>query len=1099
MKKLALLVLAFAVAESVCLAQFTSSMQGVIQDPSRAVIPGASVSLRNTQTGIVTSGKSSTEGVYQFVSLQPGNYELTAKADGFQTVTVQVVLITSQTADVNVTLPVMSTSQKIQVLASATDLDTADSRIEATITTQPLEDLPMKGRNVYALAAVAPGVTGLMSGSLSAQTAGESEAPDNFSPAKIVNISANGRGFVGNQFVVDGLDVGGNIVQGSVDLSPNPDAIDEIAVQTDTFSAENGKGSSLVIAITTKSGTNQFHGTGSYFFSDQDLWARTEFTNKYYPFSRNDLSGVVGGPIVKNKTFFLASVELLRSRVTQATGITTYESPQFVNWATQNYPNSIGTKLLTAYPITNVATTGTLLTASNVFGSTCGTPATSGIPCDLAMVDEGVIEPSPYRNGLQFGLRLDQYLNNGKDRIFGNYMRATLDTQNPAFRTGMGSDNTNDTWGVQLNYTHTFSPTLINEAAAGMTYVNGLDVASGPFQIPDITINQQAQGIGVGWGPGLFAQRNYNWRDVLNLVRGSHTVRFGVQGWHGWDAALWQKLYSRPTFGFNNLLDLVQDQPFSEGEVAYDPLTGQETPLRYMGGLSGEGVFVQDQWKAKANLSLSMGIRWDDFGNPHGENGFKYSNIFLGQGSTTDEQFANASVFASQNAFASRMDTNFSPRLGVAWDPSRNGRWSIRGGVGVFHDWVTLGDSVDQVGYNPPGFLTPSFTQQTPIQPLLSIGTSSTYPYGFQYPTIPTTGLNAHGGLVGVDEGVGGLDRNLKNPMTVNWTMGVEHQLPRKLVAGISYTGSRTWNAVVGTDFNREAGDLLPDDVLNRPNPNFGAMQYRFNMNDIHYQAMILSIRSGFGFPIQFQSSYTYGHSTDYGQAGDRTGTGDLFGEADFPDQHNIKAYNFGDADWDVRHRFTFSGYYKLPTPGIDNRFMKRVLGGWEMTSVAILQTGEPFTVVNTSPFIPTLDSSGQVTGLAPGSGDYNADGDDYDYPNAPSPLGQFTGSHSRQQFLSGIFPASAFPTPTLGTEGNEHRNIFRNPGIISLDSGMIKNNPLRWLGEHGNLELRFDFYNVLNHPNLLGVDNGLTDADFGKVTNTRDPRIIQLGARIVF
>jgi hypothetical protein len=168
---------------------------------------------------------------------------------------------------------------------------------------------------------------------------------------------------------------------------------------------------------------------------------------------------------------------------------------------------------------------------------------------------------------------------------------------------------------------------------------------------------------------------------------------------------------------------------------------------------------------------------------------------------------------------------------------------------------------------------------------------------------------------------------------------------------------------------------------------------------------------------------------------------------------------------------------------------------------VAILQTGTPFSVVNSSSFQPILDSSGNVIGLQPGSGDYNADGYNYDYPDAPPTnlLGSYTGSHTRQQFLDGIFQATAFPVPELGTRGNMERNIFRNPGIISIDSGLIKNNPIGLLGEHGNLQLRFDFYNVLNHPNLMGVDNSLTSASFGRVRSTRDPRIIQLGARIVF
>ena len=180
--------------------------------------------------------------------------------------------------------------------AEAPALDTSETRIQATIQNEELQDLPFKGRNFLALAAVAPGVTGFMAGSISQTTAGESEAPDNFSPAKIVDVSANGRSYVGNMFTIDGLDTSGNIVPGTADISPNPDAIEEISVQTNTFTVEEGKTSSIHVAITTKSGTNEFHGTGSYFFSNQNLWARTIFTDEYEPFKRHELSGVLGGP-----------------------------------------------------------------------------------------------------------------------------------------------------------------------------------------------------------------------------------------------------------------------------------------------------------------------------------------------------------------------------------------------------------------------------------------------------------------------------------------------------------------------------------------------------------------------------------------------------------------------------------------------------------------------------------------------------------------------------------------------------------------------------------------------------------------------------------
>jgi hypothetical protein len=277
---------------------------------------------------------------------------------------------------------------------------------------------------------------------------------------------------------------------------------------------------------------------------------------------------------------------------------------------------------------------------------------------------------------------------------------------------------------------------------------------------------------------------------------------------------------------------------------------------------------------------------------------------------------------------------------------------------------------------------------------------------------------------------------------------------------------------------NRFAGDYL-DGTLDRLNHSFGRMFYNFGWNTINYHAMIVTLRRRAGGWADFQASYTLSHTTDYG--------------INFPDQHLIPRYK-ADANWDVRNRFSFSGIFHLPRLSSSPGVVRWILGGWELGSTVILQGGYPFTVFTSAPFQPVTDANGKVTGLAPGSGDFNADGYNYDFPNMPS--GVRTSGYDRGQFLQGLFPASAFPIPAPGSEGDEKRNRFRGPGYANVDAGFIKNNRL---SERFNLQLRFEFFNLFNRVNLQGVDSDLSSGTFGFAVSTYNPRNIQLGVRIEF
>ena len=339
------------------------------------------------------------------------------------------------------------------------------------------------------------------------------------------------------------------------------------------------------------------------------------------------------------------------------------------------------------------------------------------------------------------------------------------------------------------------------------------------------------------------------------------------------------------------------------------------------------------------------------------------------------------------------------------------------------------------------------------------------------------------------------MDRNFRAPLAVNYVAGVEHELPGHYVLGASYSGSEGYNQLTGTDQNRFDGSLIQNNgTLVRLNPNYGSINYVTNSNQSTYDAMILTFR---GQPLahaHFQGSYMLSHVQNYPEAGTRF---DQDGGLGIPDPTAYFSYR-GDANWDVRHRFSFSGSYTLP--GMHEGVGKVLTSGWEATSIAVLQTGTPYWVYTTNPFSAANYGSADYNEHY---GDYNADGSAWSVPDTPANNSQYTGSHSRSTYVNGVFgstnPQEVFPAPTAGTDGNLKRNSYRDPGMVQFDASLLKNNAIRWIGDKGNLQLRFDFLNVLNHVNLGAVDPNMADSTFGKVTSALASRQLQLGLRVAF
>ena len=1066
-----------------CWAQFSGSIQGTVSDPTGAVVANAKVQLKNTQTSVATTATSDAEGNYRFVSLAPGSYQITVDVSGFNTSTVAFTLETSQNLNVPVAMKVATASQTVEVTGQVPVLNTAETRTQMTLETAALTNLPLAGRNMISLVTLAPGVIG--KGTVVGGSPGS--GVDNFSTETQVEASANGAGSVGNMFMVDGLDVTSAIRPGVLNLTPNPDSVQEVSIQTNTFSVEYGRASSIQMAMTTKSGTDGLHGSASDYFTNQSLFAGTEFLHKYSPYHSNNISATIGGPIVPHHQFlFFFAVEPLRASTSTGNSVQTYEDPQFTAFAKQNFPNTLGTKILTSYAATNATTTAVSQTAATAFAGTCGTAATFNLPCSTPVLDSGIFNGTNYRNGTQFNTRIDKYFS--KDRIYGNYYRTVLDTGGPAIRPAFAATNHFILGSWQFNETHTFSPTTVNEASFGYMRDEGIQPQTGLFSVPLINVTGSL-GFGNGFAAGDFIQHNYHWRDVLTHIRGSHTFKFGYEGWFGDDVEEFQGPHAQPTFQFNNLLDLAQDKPLNETGVAYNPITGKPVLWDWNAASKTFGLFVQDNWKIKSNLTLNYGVRFDDFGNPYSRStNTVFGNFILGQGATLADQVASGKVAVKNDIFTSAQKA-WSPRVGVSWDPNKKGDWVVRGGVGIFHNWVTPANAQEELRGNPPGPIYPTFTSTGTIQPLFVLGNSNVPPFGFTYPAVSGGALDSHGGIVGLQPGIGAIDPNLLTPVSYDVTGTLERKLARDTAVSVGYSGARgrellsgggqQFSVSYGVDINTYAGDLLQHNSTTptRLLPSFGSIFYTQNDRQSRFDSLIVGIRTRFARSGFLNAYYTRSKSQDDVQV--------------YPVATNPMQY-YGPSIWDATNRLSLTASYTIPGLSGGRGFAGRVTSGWAASAVTILQSGYPFTVNTSASFQPVRDASGNITGISAASGDYNADGNNNDYPN----VGNYTMLTGRQNYLTGSIFKSNFTQPTLGTEGNEKWGQFRNPGFAETDLNLSKDTKIT---ERLRMQLRFEFYNVFNRVNLGGISANLTSANFGKSTSQLNPRNLQIGAKIVF
>ncbi len=812
-----------------------------------------------------------------------------------------------------------------------------------------------------------------------------------------------------------------------------------------------------------------------------------------------------------------------------------------------NYQNNLSTQLLTNFP----ATVGTLVAGStqtvndiegkfasgpNAGQFVCAVngPPVAGMPCTLAIREMTTFGVALRANGLQWNTRID-YVFSSKDRLYGNYYRKTPDVLSPNTRAAF--NQLNNFQGItnyaNLDWTHTFSPSLVNDAAMGVTRISGLGSCSN-CQVP-LMFGQGIENFGDGFSPAEFIQNDFEWRDLLSYNHGKHGMKFGLDIFRDQENDLFDGPTQRPSYIFldtnvSAIFNFANDNVQQQTPINFDLRTGALSQQSIGYRSTNFSFFGQDDWKLKPNLSINLGLRWDFNTSPKEEAG-RTSSIILGSGTDLMQKIAGASVGIVKSLMPNHSIAYFAPRLSFAWDPTKQGKLSIRGGVGIFYERPPNIFWSDAVRSNPPfiaSVLANALDPSAP-QPVYGLCPNDHTPFNCPIPPpsqLPT-GLNARGGSIACCSDIGGVDPATKQAYTISRFAGVQYSFTPNWMVEADYTGSLSVHQYVRTDRNICLGCFDPvSGVPIRPNSFFNAIRYGDNSAWAKYNGFTASVLHRFSQSFVFQAAYTVGKTTS---VVDAPGLGRDSLLSPVYDPYNINGQR-GPASFDIPHAFTMHGLWELPKLKGQNAAVRGILGSWQLGGTASLQGGYPFTVV---------DCNDTPTGLGSGGPCILPD-------VASSARGTSCG---KSGWIAGCISSSSFSLPAAcqyvqapsssnasdpnmnpfvlncGSgpwQGNVGRNSFRGPGYADVDMSLARFFHIPWFTHEGaRLQVRGEFFNLFNRVNLNSVSadlaftpgaltpipggNGNTaigspnNTAFGRATGAFFARTLQVGVRIEF
>ncbi len=574
-------------------------------------------------------------------------------------------------------------------------------------------------------------------------------------------------------------------------------------------------------------------------------------------------------------------------------------------------------------------------------------------------------------------------------------------------------------------------------------------------------------------------------------MHGSHNIRVGADVDHQTDFDKFADNDKRPYFVFANLLDFAQDKPYYQSGPTVDTTTGGTAYDYLMQRIFYLGPFIQDDWKVTPRLTLNLGFRYDYFGHLGSlkNNRVSIPKFAPGSGRTFAEQITNGGMKDYGNGYqVPNRVGGVAPRIGFGWDVLGDGRTALRGGYGIFYD--RYGNEAYRTVTNPPRWVVPNvYSTAGPQNFSYVVGPNFLPPPGF------TVQINPRGGIVGASVAAQGVQPNIPPPTTHQWMVSLQHTVGHDLLLEGDYYGTHASNLLMIADVNRFPGDLIVNKgVLTRLNPYFGSVNYSYDpgVSDSDYASLMVSKRYSRSWSLT--GIFTLGKATDDNSSfgtGARN-SGNIVNSLNPASQHGL-------TDFSVGKRISLDSTFIVPDPW-KTGLKSKLLAGWRMEEIGIIQSGLPFSVYCSAPFKPVFQVPGDSTTpvVANQGCDYNADGFAYDFPNQPD-----FGNHQsvgRSAFLRGLFTASQFPAPPLGQEGNLGRNTFSGPGLVNFNAEFAKATNIPWFTHEGaSFEFRADIFNLLNRVNLGLPVSDMASSLFGHSESQQQPRTVQFGVYIKF
>jgi hypothetical protein len=1079
-----------------------ANLVGTVTDNSGAVLPGVTIKVTNEGTNTSATFSTDSAGGFRADNLTPGSYTVVAEKAGFQRhITRGLVLQVAQEARLDIQLSVGALEQTVEVSAAAALLQTEGSTVGQVIDTKPIETLPLNGRNIVQLAVLAPGVSGLSYAQTGTINSGA--RPDELRPGG-TTLLANGARDSSNQLLLDGIDNTEMISQTFV-VRPAVEGVQEFKAITNNAGAEYGRAGGAVLVTSTKSGGNNVHGSAFEYLRNSALDAKNFFDRADQPipvYQLNQFGGSVGGPIIRNKTFFFADYEGYREKQGQTKVITVptaaEKSGNFSGVARNGIFDPATTTAVTnpggATTYTRTRFAGDTIPASRFDPLAARIVALYPNPQTSALVNNFIANPQKLSNLDRGDIRIDHQIS-GNQTFFGRYSIDNSDLHIPnTFDTRIGGNEDSfagpDTIRGQngvLAYNRVFSSSLIGEYRFGFTkyrqfllpetltdpvwgQIPGRD-SSDPFQ-PSAPIISPSGYVGLGNARSEpLIRREHMFENVASLSwqKGKHALKFGLD--------IRQRLISetasppgQSAFGRFTFTSGFTNNPSSTGgtgDAMASMLLGYpSTTVRdfFIPGTAHVrtnefNYYVRDEWRVTGRLTLNLGLHYE-INTPFTED----HNFWVNWNPVTAKLLI-AGVNASETANVNTDHSAIAPRIGIAWQA--NPKTVIRSGYGIFYDpQGNYGTTIRQFRQQPfdlvfttsPGDLFASNT--------VSQGIPKRSDFPATDPNNPTAAVpNAT---------ITAIDPNFRNAQIQQFNFGVQRELAKSTVLTATYVASLgshlAWNLAINTP-QPGPGAINPRRPYYPLLPNITGINYWESSGNSEFQSLQVVFEKRYSRGLYLNANWVWSHALDNAPWDGGSGGGQ--------DPYNRRA-DWASSNNDVRHRLNLFATYELPFGAgklwatADNLFNRYAISGWEIDGILVMQSGLPFTVGAPS---ATNNGAGGRANVVAGVDPYPAD-------------------RTLQQWFN---PAAfSIPPAACYCYGNSGRDVLTGPRSVNFDLTAAKRFRIT---ENTNLAFRAEFFNALNHPQFqIPVNTTIGSNGVGSISATARPsRQIQFAVRLMF